>query len=125
MEQFLQFNKFNGMYVGNSALPDLDPAFGNTEVLLPGEEFVDGIVYVFDESIQMWRTLTLEQFEQRLNKIIKETPSNVDEFMATTAAAIAEMTKSNMLLMATITKQSKKLDALEKRILILEPKGDE
>lgn len=98
MEQFLQFNKVNGMYVGNSALPDLDPAFGNTEVLLPGEEYADGIVYVFDESVQMWRTLTLAQFEQHLRKVTPPAFSEEDEFKQFATMKLAELEERIMML---------------------------
>lgn len=93
MEQFLQYNKENGMYVGNAALPTQDPAFGNTELLLPGEEYADGIVYVFDEGINMWRTYTLAQFEQHLQKVMPPVTTTDEEFRAQVLMQIAMMGK--------------------------------
>lgn len=124
MEQFLQYNKQNGMYVGNAALPDMDPAFGNTEVLLPGEEFVEGIVYRFDESIQMWRTLTLAQFEEHLREIMPELPTGEDDLVATFTTMIVELNKSNLALTMSVAKQGRTIDALNKRVDALE-KGEE
>lgn len=79
MAQFKQYNKENGMYIGESDIPVIDPEIGNTEVLLPNE-LMDGIVYVFDESIQMWRTMTPEQFEEHLQQVIPPHFSSDDEF---------------------------------------------
>lgn len=81
MAQFKQYSKENGLYVGESDLPVNDSAFGNTEVLLPSD-IEDGVVFVFDEDIQMWRTMTPEQFEKHRQDVMPDIPAEGDEFRA-------------------------------------------
>lgn len=120
MEQYLQYNKENGMYVGNAALPIIDDAFGNTEVLLPGEEFVDGIVYVFDEAIQMWRTMTSKQFGAHLEEVTPPVATTDEAFRAQVLMQITMMGKevgqakiANLQLTLQVADLTKRVKELE------------
>ena len=89
---FQIYNKKLGFWVGESDFPTQDPDFGNTEVPLPGE-VGQGITYVFDESIQMWRSYTAKQWETYLNKKVVGTLTRDDEFQISTSTQLLNLSK--------------------------------
>ncbi|MCW0952995.1 hypothetical protein OIT44_02775 [Weissella ceti] len=123
MKQFQQFNKQNGMWVGESDLPDMTDGIENTEVPVRAKTLPVSVM-VFDRTIQDWREVTPEQWRVHLDKVTPEKPSEIDEYMATTTMAIAELSKTNMMLTMTNEKQARTISAIENRLAELESKGD-
>lgn len=89
---FQIYNKKLGFWVNESDVPTQDPDLGNTEVPLPGE-VGQGITYAFDESIQMWRSYTAEQWESYLNKKLVGTPTRDDEFQISVGKQLLNLSK--------------------------------
>lgn len=119
MAKFQQYNKQTGMWVGESISPSTDPDFGNTEVLLPTDSKTDGIIYVFDEKIDMWRRMTAEQFEAHLIKVMPPVVLEEDEFKAQMSMQMATLGKQvAQFIMAT----SRQTADLTKRVAELEKK---
>ncbi|MCB6840906.1 hypothetical protein LIX87_07835 [Weissella viridescens] len=90
---FQIYNKKLGFWVNESDIPTQDPDLGNTEVPLPGE-VGQGITYAFDESIQMWRSYTAEQWESYLNKKLVGTPTRDDEFQISVGKQLLNLSKT-------------------------------
>ena len=90
---FQIYNKEIGVWVGESDTPTQDPDLGNTEVPLPGE-VGQGFTYAFDESIQMWRSYTAEQWENYLAKKMTRLPDNDEKFKAMVTDQLLSLSKS-------------------------------
>lgn len=90
---FQIYNKKLGFWVNESDTPTQDPDLGNTEVPLPGE-VGQGITYAFDESIQMWRSYTAEQWETYLNAKVAGTPTLYDEFQISVGNQLLNLSKT-------------------------------
>lgn len=97
---FQIYNKKLGFWVNESDTPTQDPDLGYTEVPLPGE-VGQGITYAFDESIQMWRSYTAEQWETYLNKKVVGAPTHDDEFQISMSSQLLNLSK----LLITLTTQ--------------------
>ena len=89
---FQIYNKKLGFWVGESDFPTQDSGFGNTEVPLPGE-VGQGITYVFDESIQMWRSYTAKQWETYLNEKVVGAPTPYDDFQISVGKQLLNLSK--------------------------------
>ncbi|MCB6839404.1 hypothetical protein LIX87_00035 [Weissella viridescens] len=90
---FQIYNKKLGFWVGESDFPTQDSDFGNTEVPLPGE-VGQGITYVFDESIQMWRSYTAKQWETYLNEKVVGLPTPYDDFQISVGKQLLNLSKT-------------------------------
>ncbi|WP_307994771.1 hypothetical protein, partial [uncultured Weissella sp.] len=110
--KFKQYDKELGFYIGESDLPSDNPEWGNTEVELPGE-IGQGHIFAFDESIQMWRSYTADQWEAYLEK--KTTPilTDDDQWRISITKQVTGLTQQNSALTQTVGDLTKRVMALE------------
>ncbi|WP_307994757.1 hypothetical protein [uncultured Weissella sp.] len=110
---FKQYDKELGVYLGESDLPTDNPAWGNTEVALPGE-VGQGTMYIFDESIQMWRSLNAEQWQDYLENKTPQTITGDDKWRIAMIKQVAGLTQQNMALTKTVMDLTGRIMKLEK-----------
>ena len=109
---FQIYNKKLGFWVGESDFPTQDSNFGNTEVPLPGE-VGQGITYVFDESIQMWRSYTAKQWQEYLEKKTPPLLTDDDNWRISTMKQVAGLSQQNIALTETVGDLTSRVMALE------------
>lgn len=112
---FQIYNKKLGFWVGESDFPTQDSNFGNTEVPLPGE-VGQGITYVFDESIQMWRSYTAKQWETYLNKKVAGTPTRDDEFQISVSSQLLNLSKTVITLTTQLALTTRSVTELQTQV---------
>ncbi|WP_307994856.1 hypothetical protein, partial [uncultured Weissella sp.] len=91
------------------------PDLGNTEVPLPGE-VGQGITYAFDESIQMWRSYTAEQWETYLNAKVAGTPTLYDEFQISVGNQLLNLSKTVITLTTQLALTTRSVTELQTQI---------
>lgn len=112
---FQIYNKKLGFWVSESDTPTQDPDLGNTEVPLPGE-VGQGITYAFDESIQMWRSYTAEQWETYLNAKVAGTPTLYDEFQISVGNQLLNLSKTVITLTTQLALTTRSVTELQTQI---------
>ncbi|RRG18271.1 hypothetical protein D3P96_03020 [Weissella viridescens] len=90
---FKQYDKELGFYIGESDLPSDNPDWGNTDVDLPGE-IGQGYIFVFDENIQMWRSLNESQWQDYLAEKMTRLPDDDEQFKAMVTGQLVSLSKS-------------------------------
>ena len=101
--------------MNESDTPTQDPDLGNTEVPLPGE-VGQGFTYAFDESIQMWRSYTAEQWETYLNKKVEGTPTRDDKFQISVSSQLLNLSKTVITLTTQFALTTRSVTELQTQI---------
>ncbi|WP_419154086.1 hypothetical protein [Weissella viridescens] len=121
---FQNYNKEIGFWVGQSDTPSADPSLGSTEVPLPGEPG-QGIMYVFDETIQMWRSYDEQQWSKHLDEHTVTIPNSDEEFKAVMTGQLTSLSKTTIMLSSQLALANKAVALLESRLSALEKNSNQ
>ncbi|KRN77505.1 hypothetical protein [Weissella minor] len=108
------YSKINGALIGASMTPadKDDPEVASTSVPLPDGE----LNYAFDESINLWRGYTNEEWFNRLNEAALSIPDNNDEWRASIMTQMAVLNKQLVQLGLQNAKLTARVTELEKAL---------